>query len=421
MAREPGLDAALWAATASGNGDYPALEGERRADVAIVGGGFTGCSAALHLAQKGVDAVVLEAKEIGWGGSGRNSGFVNAGLWLNPDEVIRRVGAEYGPRLVDAFNTNTELVFALVDKYGIDCDLDRKGVIRGAHSARAMRALEDHVRQWTALGAPIDLLDRGQMVEMLGTDRFAGGLVDHRSSSIQPLSYVRGLARAAAEEGAAIHCGTRVTGLAREGEAWRVSTESGAVVAKSVIAATNAYSDDFWPGLRQSTTSVGCFGYVTEPLGENVRHTVLPAGHSVYSTHTAICFIRLDREHRLVVGSLGYLPGRGWADHMVRWLFPHLDVPRWEHKWAGTIGFTPDHIPRLHEPAPGLHVALGYNGRGIAPGTFWGKALAEWVTGMPASELPLPVTPVRPIPFNGLRVHAYEMAFRAYRLGRFVR
>lgn len=420
MAREPGLEAALWAATASGEGAYPPLEGERRAEVAVIGGGFTGCSAALHLASKGVDAVVLEAAEIGWGGSGRNSGFVNAGLWLDPDEVIRRVGTDYGPRIIAAFNTNTELVFDLVDKYDIDCDLDGKGVIRAAHSERAFRALEGHVRQWTDLGAPIDLLDRAQVAEMLGTDRFAGGLVDHRSSSIQPLSYVRGLARAAAEEGAAIHCGTRVSGLKREGDAWRVSTANGSVVAKSVIAATNAYSDDFWPGLRQSTTSVGCFGYVTEPLGENVRHTVLPAGHSVYSTHSVICWIRLDRDHRLVVGSLGYLPGPGWADHMVRWLFPQLDAPRWERKWAGTIGFTPDHIPRLHEPAPGLHVALGYNGRGIAPGTFWGKALAEWATGMPATELPLPVTPVRPIPFNGLREVAYEMAFRAYRLGRFL-
>lgn len=423
-AREPALGESLWAATATGGGEYPPLEGEQRADVAIIGAGFTGASAALHLAGEGVDALVLEAAEVGWGGSGRNAGLVNAGLWLDPDEVVRRVGREHGPRFVEVFGRLPELVFELVEKYGIDCDLERKGVVRAAHSARALRALEAHVRQWRERGAAVEMLDGPRTAEMLGSERYRGALIDHRSATVQPLSYARGLARAATQEGARIHCDSRVIAMRREGGGWRLKTPRGEVRAEQVILATNAYSDDLWPGVRRSTIPIGCFAYATAPLGENVRNSVLPAGHAVYDTQPAMYFMRKDGEGRLLMGSLGYLPpadparAGAWVNRAARWLFPQLGDPRWIFRWAGTIGFTPDHIPRVCELEPGLHMALGYNGRGIAPGTFWGKMLAARVRGAPASELPLPATALRPIRFRGLWQLFYETCFRAYRLRR---
>ncbi len=423
MPAEPGLHDSLWAAEARPAAEHAPFEGERRADVAIIGGGYTGASAALHLAENGVDVVLLEAKEIGWGGSGRNGGLVNAGLWLNPDEVIKRIGPEYGPRFIEAFTFNTELVFDLIEKHGIECDLDRKGVVKAAHSASAMRGLEEHVRQWRARGAPLDLLDGASIREKLGTERYVGGLIDHRSATINPLGYARGLADAAQKAGAAVHCASPVTGLKRSGGRWLLRCGLGRIDAGSVILATNAYSDELWPGVRQSTIPVGCFVYASEPLGDNLRKSILPAGHAVYDTQPAMYFAAI-RHGRLAMGSLGYLPASAieapgaWVNRVQRWMFPQLGETAWRFKWAGTIGFTKDHIPRLHEPAEGLIMALGYNGRGIAPGTLWGKLLAERIMGKPAEELPLPITELRPATARGAWQLFYETAFRAYRVRR---
>src|SRR5262249_28275986 len=159
--------------------------------------GFTGCSAALHLAEKGTSVVVLEAEEVGWGGSGRNAGFVNAGLWLDPSDVMRLVGPEHGTRLLEDLGRAPELVASLIAKHGIDCDAVRKGVLRGAHSRRAMKGLAEHARQWQERGANVELLDQEGFARLSGSQHYVGGIIDHRSFSVQPLSYARGLARAA--------------------------------------------------------------------------------------------------------------------------------------------------------------------------------------------------------------------------------
>jgi len=422
MTREPSLSASLWAASAPPAADTPPLDGDASADVAIIGGGFTGCSAALHLALKGKSAIVLEAEESGRGGSGRNAGLVNAGLWLDPEEVVRRAGPTHGERMVAGLDKAPERVFEIVERYDIDCDLVRKGVIKGAHSPAGMRELEEHARQWQARGANVEVVDRARIAELTGIPTLHGGIVDHRSASIQPLSYVRGLAGAAIQEGARIHTGTRATKLEQTGDGWRVTTPGGTVSAGSVVLATNAYSDDLWPGVKESTIPVGCFFYASEPMGENMRNTVLPAGHGMYDTQKVMTFSRRDRDHRLIFGSLGYPPranperASAWANRFLGRRFPQMRGAKFTYRWAGTIGFTPDHIPRLHEPAPGLYVPLGYNGRGIAPGTFWGRVLAERITGAPAGEMPLPVTAVRPVRGRALWTAFYETAFSAYRL-----
>ena len=423
MAKEPGLEASLWSATAEPAPDAPPLDGDARADVAIVGAGFTGCSAALHLAERGARVLTLEASEVGWGGSGRNMGLVNAGLWLDPDEVERRVGPAFGPRLVEVLGRAPELVASLIERLGIACDVVRKGVIRAGHSPAGFAALEGHAAQWRGRGANVEILDRDRTAEMLGTPRYHGAIIDHRSFAIQPLSYARGLARAARSAGARIHGRTRVGALSRQGGTWRLATDRGAVTADSVILATNAYSLPFaGPNIRDSIVPIGCFAYATEPLSDNVRGLALPAGHAMYDSQPAMGFARLDRDNRLIFGSLGYLPRggsegrRSWPSRTLRALFPDLPEQRLEFEWAGTIGFTTDHIPRYHEPGPGLYAACGYNGRGIAPGTMWGKMLAERALGGRAEDMPLPVTTLRPTALRGLRIALYESAFRAYRL-----
>jgi glycine/D-amino acid oxidase-like deaminating enzyme len=423
MLKEPGLADSLWYSTAGPSPEAPLFTGNAVADVAIIGGGYTGCSAALHLARLGKSVIVLEAKEFGWGGSGRNAGMVNAGLWLDPNVVIARLGTTYGERLMDGLNHAPKLVFDIVERYGIDCDLVRKGVIKAAHNRGGLKAVQEHVRQWRSRGADIELFDAARAQQLLGTDYYLGGLIDHRSATIQPLSYARGLARAAQQEGAKLHSSSPALGLESTADGWQVSTQSGAVRAEHVILATNVYSDKLWPGVRESTVPVGAFFYATEPLGENIRTSVLPAGHSMYDTKPVMTFARFDREHRLLIGSLGGLPSSDptrpntWVNRLRRQLFPQLEDTRWSHKWSGSIGFTPDHVPRLHEPATNLYVTLGYNGRGIAPGTFWGKQLAERIAaGRSAEDMPLPVTALRPIAGRTLRKWFYRSAFWASRL-----
>jgi glycine/D-amino acid oxidase-like deaminating enzyme len=209
------------------------------------------------------------------------------------------------------------------------------------------------------------------------------------------------------------------------GGKWRLRTGGGSVTADKVIIATNAYSDGFWPGMRETIIPVGCYVYATEPLLANLRQTILPGQSAFYDTQPAMVFARYDRDWRLIFGSLGYLPrgategAQAWPQRTLRYLFPQIGEQKLSHAWAGTLGFTTDHLPRIYEPAAGVHMTLGYNGRGIAPGTYWGKMLANRVLGAPASDFPLPISPMNGATLRGAWAVFYEAAFRSYRLRSF--
>ena len=410
----------VWAATAAAAPEAPPLEGEHTADVAIIGAGYTGLSAALHLAESGSDVVVLEGAEIGFGGSGRNAGLVNAGIWLAPDDIEELMGAQAGARLNEALGSSPDLVFSTIERHGIDCEAVRNGTLHMAHSPTALEDLERRCDQWARRGAPVEIVDRQTVAEMTGSELYFGALFDRRAGTIQPLSYVRGLALAACRAGAAIHERSPARAITRDGDRWRVATPAGSVRTEAVIVATNAYSDDLWPGLEQTLFTAEYFQFATEPLTENLRRSILPGGQGAWDTRAVMSNMRLTGEGGLILGSLGRLPNphrsflRTWADRMLARMFPHLGPQRWAFGWAGSIGFTPDRLPRLHELAPGVLACLGYNGRGIGPGAVMGKALAERLSGSPEEELPLQITAMRPVPLRGLRAGAYELGFRAF-------
>jgi len=194
---DPSLPKSLWAATACAAPETPPLEGECTTDVAVVGGGFTGLSAALHLAEGGARTILLEAAEPGWGASGRNGGQVICGLKLDPDELIAKYGAERGERLVEFAGGAADLVFDLVSRHEIDCHAERSGWIQGVHATSKMPLAERRAEQWARRGARTEVVSRQRMAELTGTERYAGGWIDHRGGVLQPLSYARGLAAAA--------------------------------------------------------------------------------------------------------------------------------------------------------------------------------------------------------------------------------
>jgi glycine/D-amino acid oxidase-like deaminating enzyme len=411
----------LWDRTAPPAPETPALAGDLRADVAVVGAGYTGLSAALRLAEAGCRVVVLEGAAVGFGGSGRNVGLVNAGLWLPPEDVAARLGREYGARLLALLGDAPRLVFDLVERHGIECEAERAGTLHCAAGAEGLRGIEARAAQWVARGAPVRLLGAAETAARVGSGAYAGSLFDARAGTVQPLAYARGLARAALAAGARVFAPSPVVGCERRagGGAWRVAAPGGSVTADWVVVATNAYTSAPWPEVRGELVRLPYFNFATAPLGPDARATVLPGREGAWDTRRVLSSFRTDRAGRLVVGSVGALRGPGagvhgaWARRTLRRLFPQAGDAPFEAGWYGHIGTTADDLPRFHRLAPNVVGFSGYNGRGIGPGTAFGRVLADHVLGaLREADLPLPATDPRPVPFHRAREAAYEAGAR---------
>lgn len=396
-------------------------------DVAIVGGGFTGLSTALHCAQKGLSAHVVEANHIGFGGSGRNVGLVNAAVWLPPAKVRTVLPPPYGDRFLRRFSDGPSVVFEVIEKHQIRCEATRTGTIHAAHGPTGLDDLKSRHAEWQRLGEPVDLLDAGEVARLVGSPAFHGGLLDHRAGTINPMGYCRGLARAATAAGAKITTGTRVTKLQPAGDGWRVHTTNGDVAAKTVVLGTNAYTDDLWPGLKSTFTTIHYLQFATAPLGPDAAH-ILPGRQGLWDTGQIMFNVRRDATDRLLIGTMGRVFGtkdkgltRRWAEKRVSTIFPELGRVEFEEAWHGQIAMTPDHLPRVHQLAPGLWTAIGYNGRGITTGTLFGMSMADLLTGMDPADLPLPMTEVSKAPRASLTSRFYDLAFTANQLWRSLR
>lgn len=413
------LPPSLWAATATPAPDTPPLDGDGHADVAVVGAGFTGLSAALHLAEGGADVAVLEAAEPGWGASGRNGGQVIPGLKEDPREILARFGPEKGEAMVRASGGAADLVFDLIARHGIDCDGQQTGWIQAAHTKSTLGDLEKRHQDWAGRAANVAWLEQDELAQRMGDGRYHGGWIDKRGGGVQPLSYARGLARAAQKRGARVHGSSPVQSLRRDGAGWQLATPGGTLTADKVIIATNGYTDGLWPGLAQTVIPVYSVQVATAPLGENMRGSVLGGGEVLSDTRRVLWYFRQDAHGRLIMGGGGSAYEKGAAKiyeglrQRVRQLLPEAGDVEFEFAWNGRVALTIDHYPHLHELAPGLWAGLGYNGRGVAMATMMGKVLADRAldTAQPAFEFP--ASPPRPVPLHALRGVAVT-ATRAY-------
>src|ERR1700682_2510101 len=252
LARRP----SLYADTAVPPVAAPPLDSDKTGSVAIIGGGFAGLSTALHLSEQGADAIVLEAQEPGWGASGNNGGQLNPGLKLDPDTIEATFGADLGRRMI-AFAYNTPVfTLDLIRRLGIECEARQNGTLRAAYHEANAAAVETTAEQCIRRGMPVSVLDRTAAQQATGTDRYVRAMRDARGGDLQPLSYARGLARAALSAGAAIYGRTPATSLQREGGRWRIDTPRAVVRAEKVLIATNGFTDDLWPGLRRTIVPV---------------------------------------------------------------------------------------------------------------------------------------------------------------------
>lgn len=409
----------LWDSSAEEPAVENELNGEIKTDLAIVGGGFTGLSTALHAAEKGVDCHVLEAKHIGYGGSGRNVGLVNAGLWLPPQDIEAEIGQERGSNFVRILGDMPAYVFSLIERHQIRCEATQSGTIHAAHSQKGFDDIARRAEEWQRLGAPVDLLDAKTASQKIGTDKFFGGLLDRRAGTINPMGYARGLARAARNAGASISSGVTVTSLRRDGDDWLLETNSAPVRARMVVLGTNAYSDKLWPGLKNTFTMIHYFQLATEPLGDRAEH-ILPERQGLWDTGTIMFSLRRDRAGRVLIGSMGKVIGskdsglsHRWASRNLKRLFPELGRVEFEEAWHGQIAMTPDHLPRIHRLADGLYTPIGYNGRGITTGTMFGRAMADLAAGGSEEDLLLEITNLKEVTSAPLMSRFYQAAFTA--------
>lgn len=405
------LQPSLWAATAAPACPTSPLETATRADVCIVGAGYTGLSTALHLAEQGVDVVVLDAHEPGWGGSGRNGGQVIPGLKYDPAEFRAMFPPDIAEPLIAFAGSTADGVFDLIERHRMDVPRVRKGWIQGAHTPAGVELVRRRASQWAQQGVDgARFLDRDEAAALIGTDKYLGAWVDPRGGGIQPLSYARGLARAALAAGARIHGGSAVVTMKRTGDRWSLKTAHGATVdAGRVVLATNGYTGDLWPGLQRSIIAPNSFQVATAPLPRAVARTILPQGHVSSDTRQLLFYFRLDHQRRLVMGGRGPfrepVSDSDWRhlEAVVKSMFPAAGSAPIAFRWCGRVALTRDFLPHLHEPTEGLLVDIGCMGRGIGLQTAMGLAMARYLVTGRARDLPLPLTGVRGLPLHRLR------------------
>lgn len=413
VARPEAHGASLWHAVSRNHRGRPALQGNLDADLAIVGGGFSGLSTALHAAGKGLSVAVLEAEFIAWGATGRNAGFVVPNFAkMDPDSILAHLGPERGEGLIDFAAGSADLVFALIKQHGIDCDALQSGWIQPAHSPAALDKVKSRANQWARRGRPAVALDRREVEVLTGAKGYGGGWMDRSGGVLNPVGYARGLADAAEKAGARIFEHTRVSSVDRMADGWVVKTPAGAVRAGKVLIATNAYGGPLHPALQRTYFPLKVFQIATAPLPREIRTRLLPGGQGVGDTRRNLFTFRFDAQNRLISGGMHIL-GAG-ADTRVpkaiwRRLGRHLDLPDLPplaYGWSGMAAVEPDFLPHLLDLGPGLIAGRACNGRGIAMTTAMGRVLADWAAGSDARDLPIPFAPPAPIPFHAAARHA---------------
>lgn len=408
MIEEPCPLPPAYAGAVAPNG-RPPLRGDLETDVAVIGAGVTGSSAALHLAQAGRRVAVLEGRTIGWGSSGRAYGLIVAYAKHGHDVLLRRFGSARGERLIAALADGPDLVFGLIEHHDIACDVQRAGWIYGAHKPAAAPALRARADYWAARGAPVSYLGAAETAALTGSPRYSASVYDRRSGGLNPLSYTRGLAAAAGKAGAEVFEDSPVTAIESGRHArWRLTTPAGTLEAEQVVHCTNAYTGRLWPGLADSVIPLRAYQLVTEPLSDKLSRSVLPGGQIITDTRHLFSGIRKlpdGRIHLSTDGPVLRAGGKPDLDKAVARLtatFPQLGAVAWSETWTAWVGVTPDLFPKLFRLAEGMWAVLGFSGRGIAFGTILGREIQRLAADPARDDLVLPVEPLTPIRFRRL-------------------
>ena len=404
----------LYAASPDPAPAFPRLREDIRADVAIIGGGYTGLSAALHLAEAGIDAVVLEANSVGWGASGRNGGQLHSGQRRDQDWLEAKLGLDAAKGMWRLAEEAKALTLGLIARHRIDCDW-RAGLIESVHKARLVedeRGYVDKLRDEYGY-APVDWLDREEVAAAVGTPHYFGGRLDRGAGHLDPLKFAQGLARAAAHAGARIHEGTMATGVSGEAtrrftiatrSAGRDGAADATVSAEMVLLAGNGYLSGIDPEAEARVMPIDNYILATAPIGAGRPGGLIPGGEAVSDSRFVVYYFRPTAAGRLVFGggeTYSRKPPRDLAGfvrrHMLN-VYPQLGDVRIDHAWGGTLAITLKRLPLIRRLRPGVYAAAGYSGQGVAIAPFAGKVIADAIRGDPARLDRFAALPVPPFP-----------------------
>ncbi len=412
----------FWEVTAPARENEPALNEDLRVDVAVIGAGFTGLRAALHLAENGSNVIVLDAKYVGHGASGRNGGQVNPMLPVTePDDLRAAVGDTYFERMVDLSLGSADALFQLIEKHQIRCEARQKGWVRADHSSAARDTSRRNAKLWNQFGAEFEFIDGDDVSKMTGMAGYDSATISPRGGAVQPMALVRGLGDATVRAGARIFSYSPVNLMERKDGLWHLSVNGNRVIADKVIAATNGYTDQLIPGLAASVLPLSPIQIATDPLEDDQIGPILPQGHTVSDTRRLIMYSRREPGGQMVFGGTGFrqalggIGGFSWVLKDAARLFPSLEGVTWKYRWGGYIALTADKVPHFHEPEPGLIAGLGYNGRGVAMGHAMGKVLADRALGTAPEDLPFPVSTIKGYQFRTPQVLGAGMAMAVMR------
>ena len=399
---------------------YPDRSLPERADVVVIGSGYTGLTAARHLAKHGAGVCVFEQETIGWGASSRHGGQELSGVKQGPVARIQQIGAERARELYALSLASIEYVERLIADERLECDYARSGHVEAA----CKPAHFEHFKQEQDVLArefdhPVKLLAQSEQHDELGSDYYHGLLVDERSGQVHPAKYVRGLARAAQRAGADLYDRTAALRIEKGLAGFKVVTARGSILAKDVLVATNGYTDAAVPSLRKRVIPIGSYIIATEPLSVGQADRILPRRRVVFDSKNFLYYFRLSSDNRLLFGGRAeFAPSTERSTHRSAAIlrrgmidvFPQLAPIQIDYAWSGNVCFTLDMFPHAG-CLDGVHYALGYGGHGVAMATYLGAKMAESIGGAreanPFADLSFPAIPLyngRPwfLPFSGV-------------------
>ena len=382
-----------------------------RVDVAVIGAGFTGLSAARALGKRGVSVAVLEAQTIGWGASSRNGGMVLTGLKLGANKLMSIYGPEMARRMYAASIAAIHCVEQIIQEEGIDCDFSRCGHLEVACK---QKHFDDYARQAEVIAREFNhqlrVVPKSELAEEIGSQLYYGGMVDRLSAGLNPARYVAGLARAAERAGAGLFEKAAVKQIERQTRngmlGWRLTTSRGWLWARAVLVATSGYTGPATPSLQRKIIPIGSYIIVTEVLPEILARELSPRERMIYDSKNYLHYYRLTPDRRMLFGGrAAFFPeSERTIRHSAEILrcgmvqvYPQLRDAKVEYVWGGTLDFAFDIMPHAGQ-SDGLYFALGYAGHGVAMATYQGQKMAEWIAGEkndnPFAAIPFPGAPL---------------------------